>query len=169
VFVIDSEIGAEPAAGVAFLRRAGGYDDASTECLAELNGRGADPRGAAMHEQRFASDELAALEYVVPDRKESFRYRRGLDHRKACRHRQRVASESQAILGVAAADHERHHFVALGPARHAGADLGDFAGDFQAGNFGRPLRRRIVTLPLHNVWPVHARGGNSHQDFAFAW
>jgi hypothetical protein len=92
----------------------------------------------------------------------------GFDHRQTWRHRQRVAGKSQAIFGVTAADHERRHFVALVPARHAGADLYDFAGDFQAGNFGRAFRWRIVTLPLHHIRPVHTRGGKSHQDFAIA-
>ena len=76
-------------------------------------------------------------------------------------------AESQAIFGVAAADYERHHFVVLVPARHTRANVGDLAGDFQAGNFGRAFRRRIVTLPLHHVRSVHARGGDSHQNFAF--
>src|SRR5690242_235917 len=49
----------------------------------------------------------------------------GFDHRQTWRHRQRVAGKSQAIFGVTAADHERHHFVALVPPRHAGADLYD--------------------------------------------
>ena len=121
-----------------------------------------------MHEQGFAGGELAALEHVVPDGEESLRNRGGLDHRKTCRHRQRVACKSQAIFGVTPADHERHQFVALVPARHARADLCDLASDFQSGNFGRTFRRRIVTLALHHVRPVHARGGDSHQDFAFA-
>jgi hypothetical protein len=79
-----------------------------------------------------------------------------------------MACESQAIFSVTAADYERHHFVALVPARHTRTNVGDLAGDFQAGNFGRAFRWRIVTLPLHHVRSVHARSGDPHQDFAFA-
>ena len=117
-----------------------------------------------MHEQGFAGGELAALEHVVPDGEESLRNRGGLDHRKTCRHRQRVACKSQAIFGVTPADHERHQFVALVPARHARADLCDLASDFQSGNF-HGLRHTWASHAVMNGVPLLVVAKNlGHRD-----
>ena len=52
------------------------------------------------------------------------------------------------------------------PARHAGADGLDHAGDFEAQRVGRAGRRRIEPGALHQVGPVNARRGDADQDFA---
>ena len=44
------------------------------------------------------------------------------------------------------------------PARDAGAERDHLAGDLEAGNIGRALRRRIEALALHHVGPVDAGG-----------
>ena len=74
----------------------------------------------------------------------------------------------EAVFGVAAADHQRHHLVADLPARDAGAERDDLAGEFETGNVGRALRRRIEALALHHVRPVDAGGRDLHQHFALA-
>src|SRR5262245_11417010 len=68
--IVNSDVGTEAAAGIAFLRRAGGGDDARAERLGELDRGGADARRAAMDEQRLAGLQPPALEGVVPDGKE---------------------------------------------------------------------------------------------------
>ena len=55
--VVNGDVGAEPAAGLAFLRRSGGGDDARAERLGELNRGRADAGRAAVDEQRFAGLE----------------------------------------------------------------------------------------------------------------
>ena len=52
--VVDGDVGAELAAGRAFLGRAGGGDHARAERLGELDRGGADAGGAAMDQQRLA-------------------------------------------------------------------------------------------------------------------
>src|SRR5258707_1720138 len=54
------EIGAELARGLAFFRRADGGDDFRPEGFRELDGGGADARGAAMHQKRLAAFQPAA-------------------------------------------------------------------------------------------------------------
>src|SRR5215469_8138960 len=121
-----------------------------------------------MDQERFAGGEPAALKHVVPDRENGFRDRGGLDHRQARRHRQCVILEGEAVFGVAAADHKRDDLIAKLPAPDPAPDLHDFAGDFQAWNFGGAFGRGIAALALHDVGPVYARGNDFHQDFALA-
>src|SRR6516162_9760076 len=99
-----------------------------------------------MDQERFAGGEPAALKHVVPDRENGFRDRGGLDHRQARRHRQCVILEGEAVFGVAAADHKRDDLIAKLPAPDPAPDLHDFAGDFQAWNFGGAFGRGIAAL-----------------------
>ncbi len=55
--IVNGDVGAELAAGLAFLRRAGGGDDARAERLGEHDRGGADAGRAAMHQQRLAGFE----------------------------------------------------------------------------------------------------------------
>src|SRR5207245_3552162 len=52
--VVDGEIGAELAAGLAFLARAGGRDYARPDRLGDLDRRGADTGRPAVQQQRLA-------------------------------------------------------------------------------------------------------------------
>src|SRR5262249_59639270 len=85
--IVNSDVGTEAAAGIAFLRRAGGGDHARAERLGELDRGGADARRAAMDEQRLAGLQPPALEGVVPDGKEGLRDRGGRDEREGRRRR----------------------------------------------------------------------------------
>ena len=77
-----------------------------------------------------------------------------------------MAFVREAIFGIAAADDQRHDLVAVLPARDVIAQRDHLAGDFEPGNIGRALGRRIKSLPLHHVGPVDARGGDFHQNLA---
>ena len=76
--IVDGALGAERFARGALRRRSRGREHARAEHASELNGRRADAARSAVDEQRFARREPAALEDVVPDRKERFGERRGL-------------------------------------------------------------------------------------------
>ena len=112
--IVNGDVGAELAAGLAFLRRAGGRDDAGAEGLGELDRGRADAGRAAVDQQRLAGLEPAALEGVVPDREEGLGDRCGLDQREPCRHRQAVAFVRRAILA-----HSRRRRPAPSPGRRA--------------------------------------------------
>ena len=72
----------------------------------------------------------------------------------------------EAIFGITAADNERHHHVAVLPARHALAARDNFAGDLKAGDVGRALRWRVEAHALHDVRPIDAGGGDLDEDLA---
>jgi hypothetical protein len=164
--IVNRDIGAELAAGIAFLRRARGGDDARPERLGELDGGGADAGRAAVDQQRLAGPQAAALEGIVPDREEGFGDRGGFDWREPARQRQGVALVRLAVFGIAAADHQRHDLIAGLPARCAGTERDDFARDLEAGDVGCARGRRVVPLPLHHVRPVDARRLDLHQHLA---
>src|SRR6516164_737634 len=63
---------------------------------------------------------------------------------------------------------KRDDLIAKLPAPDPAPDLHDFAGDFQAWNFGGAFGRGIAALALHDVGPVYARGNDFHEDFALA-
>ena len=164
--VVDRDVGAELAAGVAFLRRAGRHDHAGAEILGELDRGGADARRAAMHEQGLARLEAAALEHVVPDREEGFRDRGGFRRRQDGRDRQRMSFDRDAVFRIAAADHQGRHLIAGLPTRRALAAGRDRAGDLEARNIGRALRRRVKSAALHHVRSIDARRRDLDQNFA---
>ena len=59
---------------------------------------------------------------------------------------------------ISAADDERHHLVAWLPARDVATDGRDLARNFQSGNFGSALRRRIEAFALQDVGPIDSGG-----------
>jgi hypothetical protein len=58
--------------GRAFFRRAGGGKHFRPPCHRHLDGGDADPRRAAMHEERFSGGEATNVEYIRPHGKEGF-------------------------------------------------------------------------------------------------
>ena len=82
--VVNGDIGAERDASCAFFRRPGSRDDPRAEGFGKLDGGRADAGRSAVDEQGFSGSEPAALEYIVPNRKEGFGDRGRLDRRKMC-------------------------------------------------------------------------------------
>jgi hypothetical protein len=83
------------------------------------------------------------------------------------RHRHALVHHRQ--LGLSAAGDERHHAVALGEARGAGAALGHLAGQLHPGDVGwRARRRGVAAGPLVDVAPVEPGGPHADQDLARA-
>jgi len=82
--------------------------------------------------------------------------------------RHRVVLVGEAIFGVAAAAHQRHDAVPDFPARHAGTERDDLAGDFEAGNIRCAGRRRIAALALHDIRAIDAGGCHLDQDLTVA-
>ena len=121
-----------------------------------------------MDEERLARFQRAALEHVVPYGEERLGDRRRFGEREAVRYRQGVGLVHHAIVSVAAARRQRTDQVALVPARRAGAERGDLAGDFEARKVGGARRRRICALPLEDVGTVDAGRPDPDQDLAFA-
>jgi hypothetical protein len=72
----------------------------------------------------------------------------------------------EAILRIAAADDQRHHHVAVLPARHVRAECDNFAGDFKTRNIRGAWRRRVKAHALHDVRPVDACGRDFDQYLA---
>jgi hypothetical protein len=70
--VIDRQIGAKRAAGLALLWRSGGDHDCRAQRLGQHDGGGADAARAAMDEQRLARLESPALENIGPHGEEGF-------------------------------------------------------------------------------------------------
>ena len=163
--VIDGDIGAEAAAESAFFRRARGDDDRRAERLGEHDRGRADARRAAVHEQRFAGLQAAALEDIRPDREESLGDRRRLDERKIAGNGLRDRLVRRAIFGIAAAMHERTDLVARSKARRAGALRGNKTGDLEARQIGSTRRWRIAAQTLRDIRPVDAGGGDLDEDF----
>jgi hypothetical protein len=134
-------IGADLLRAGAFLGAAAGDDHRHVEGLAELDGGGADPAGAAVNQDRLTLARPAALEHIVPDGEERFRDSRRLIERQARGHRQAQRGIGQAIVGIAAARHQRADLLAQQRLIHALAQRDDFARNFQSGN-RRGARRR---------------------------
>src|SRR3546814_16379804 len=65
--IVDREIGAERARGVAFVRAAAGDGDPDAEHPAQADSGGADAAGAAVDEHRLALAHPGAFEQIVPD------------------------------------------------------------------------------------------------------
>jgi len=55
IFIVNRQVSAESAAGVALFGRTGGGDHAGAECFGELDRGGPDPRRAAVDQQGLAS------------------------------------------------------------------------------------------------------------------
>jgi hypothetical protein len=121
-----------------------------------------------VHEEPLTGFQRAALEHVVPDGEEGFRCGTGLHHVEAGGNRQGGGFLGEAVLGVAAAVDEGADLVAGLPARDAAADLGHFAGDFQARQLGMTGRRRIGADALLHIRSVDAGGRHLDEDLAVA-
>ena len=121
-----------------------------------------------MHENRLARREPAALEHVRPHGEKRLGDRRGVDQVDATRHGQALRSGGGAVLGVASARHQGADAIADVPVVNLGADRFDVARDLETGNVRRPRRWRILSLPLHQVGPIHAGRRHFDQDIAVA-
>ena len=168
VAIVDRELGAEPLAGRALLRRPGRREHTRAERPRQLNRRRPDAARAAVDEHRLPGRQTAALEDVAPDREEGLGKRRGADEGHARRDRQTLRRGRHAELGISAAGDERADAVADVPVGHVGADRVDRAGDLEPGNVRRAGRRRVLPAPLHHVGPIDAGRGHPDQHLARA-
>src|SRR3546814_6991055 len=92
-------IGAEVLAGLHFFGAAGGREDGAVKGLGELDRRGADSRGAAVHQEALARLQGRALEHVHPDREEGLRQAGRLLQREALRSEEHT-SELQSLMRI---------------------------------------------------------------------
>ena len=148
--------------------RARGGIHHGAEGARQLDGGGADPAGAAVDEQRFSRAQLAAPEDVGPDREVGFGQRRRADRIHSRRNRQRLRRGHHGVLGVAASRNQRADQIALRPARRLTVEHRTNAGhgsrELEAGNVRCAGRRRVTSLTLHQVGPVHARRVDPDED-----
>ena len=107
----------------------------------------------------------AALKEVGPHCEISFRKGRRFDHAQSVRNRQTQRRRGDGILSVAAARQQCGDLVADRQSGRVRPQRDDVAGDLETWNIGRAGRRRIVSLPLHDVGPVDSRCGDPHQHF----
>ena len=161
--IVEGPLGAERLAGRTLLGAARRREHPGAQRPGQLDGRGADAAGAAVHEHRLPGGETAALDHVGPDGERRLRHRGRLREAEAPGNRQALFGRRTAVLGVAAAGDQRADVVADPPRRHVAADFDDGAGDLEAGDIRRSGRRRVLALALHQVRPVHASGRDLDQ------
>ena len=162
--MVDRLDRSESAARLALLVRPGGRICGRSECARELDRGRADPAGAAVDQHPLARPEAAAVEQVRPDGEVGLRDR-GCGRRvHAGWHRQALPRRSRAVLGVPAAGDQRADAVP-GPPSPARRRFRHRSGHLEAGQVGRPGRRRILPQPLHQIGAVHARRFDLDQDF----
>ena len=164
--VVDGVIGAEFAAGGALVVGSRRCQDRRAEGLGELDRRGADARGAAVHHEALALLQSAALEDIGPDGEIGLGDGAGFLQRQPGGNRQGIVLMDHGVLGVAAAGDERADLVADLVARDAFAEGDDPAGDLQSGNVGGAGRRGIATHALQYVGSVDAGDRDMDQDLA---
>ena len=160
--VVDGPLGPELHARRALGRRSGGGEDARPEQAGELDGRRPDAARSAVHEQRFARLQPAAIDDVGPDRGVGLRQRGRVDQGNARRQRQALRRRRHAVLGVPAAGEQRADLVAHRRIGHALPDRRDGSGHFQPRDVGSAGGRRVVALALHRVGPIDP--GRRHLD-----
>src|SRR5690606_2659658 len=136
--------------------------DGGTARAGELDRGQADSGRAAVHQERLARHQPAALEHVGPHGEEVLRERRCLEQGQAPRHRQCLADRGHRVLRVAAAIGQRAHRVAHAQAADAVAERDDVAGDLESDHRRRARRRRVASLSLRDVGTVDA--GPRHPD-----
>ena len=68
--IVDRGFSAERFAGRALSSSTRRCDHMGTTELSKLNGRGADPAGAAVHQEPLTRLQMAAIEHIAPDGKE---------------------------------------------------------------------------------------------------
>ncbi len=164
--VIDGARGAELFGGARLVAAPHRHDHLGAERGGDLDRRGADAAGAAMHQQPLAGLQGGAFEHVVPDGEDRLRQRRRLGESEALRHRQGGGLGRHGELGIAAAIDQRTDEIAVLEARRARTAANDFARDFETEQVGRAFRRGIESLTLEHVGPVDAGGGNLDQHLA---
>ena len=113
--IVERTLRAEGLARGALLGAPGGREDTRAKHASQLNGGRADAAGTAVHEDRLARREPAALEHVRPHGEKRLGDRRGVDQVDSTRHGQALRSRGGAILGVAAARHQGADAIADAP------------------------------------------------------
>src|SRR5260221_10740416 len=117
--VVDSAVGAELHAGLAFFRAARRREHLVAEGFHDLDRGDADAGRAALHEEGFAGLDPGAIEDIAPDGEEGFGERGRLDRGHAFRDRQALRSGGGEVFGVAVALDGRAGHVADSPSRDA--------------------------------------------------
>jgi len=170
--VVDDLIGAERADEVRRLGAAHRRQHAGAARLGDLDGRGADAAGPALHEHGLAGLEIAAPDEAVVGGGEDHAQGGGVDERERRRFGHRLRLGDESVLGVAAlaadAEAAEDHLVAGTDARHLGADPFHHASAVRAEDLRRLLRRREAALAHGDVDWVHGRRLDAHQDLSWA-
>ena len=80
-FVINRMVRADGESGCAFIRRTAGDNHLQSKQLAQFDGHGANPAGAAMNKDGLTFARISAFEYIVPYCHQRFGNGRGFLHR----------------------------------------------------------------------------------------
>ncbi len=165
--VIDSDFRAQAAAKFAFFICARGGGDPGAKGAGNLDSQGANPAGAALHQEQVAGKKPARLEKIGPHRNGSLRDGCRVAQRSAGRDGHALAFGRHAILGIAAPCEQGANRVANLPAAGcAGAKLGNVPGNLHSQNGRSAGRRWIVALPLQQIGAIDPSRRDSDEHFS---
>ncbi len=154
---------------VAQLGVAHGGGDPRAGRAAELDGRGSDPTGGAVHEQVLAGEQAGLGEDGVVRGGEDLRDAARLDPGQTVGHRHQNALVHERELRLTATADDAHHPVTGGEALGAGAAGLHLAGQLEPGDVLRGAGgRRIVAAQLHHVGAVESRRADADEHLAVA-
>jgi hypothetical protein len=168
VVVVDDDVGAQVAAALQPVRRAGGGGHRGPERLGHLDGVAADAAAAALDQERLPGRQPAGGDDVGPDRAGHLGQPAGGHQVHAGRDREQLRGRHRDLLGVPAAGQQRAHLVPDRPAGDSLPERSDPPRALQSDNLRRAGRRRVVALALQQVGPVDGAGGHIQHDFAGA-
>ena len=164
--IVDRVISADVAAIRGLVRVADGRDDRRPECLRQLYRAESDAARAAVHEERLALLQPAALEHVVPHGEIVFGQARRFQHRQSARQWQAVRGRRGAVLRVAATRRQCAHDITDAPRIDVLAQRDDRPGDFEPDDRRRIRWRRIASRALQTVGTIDTCVGDANQDVA---
>ncbi|MPM27573.1 hypothetical protein SDC9_74086 [bioreactor metagenome] len=165
--VVDRVVGAEGAAVVQVLRRAGGGQHGAAQRLAVLDGEGPDTARSAVHQQDVTGGQPGQV-HVGHHGRGDLEQTGGLDQVDPRRRGDQLAGRGDHVLRVAAGGQQHQALLPGAPAGDTLTELGHHSGDLQPDDVGVSRRRRVVTLALQDVGPVHPGGDHPDQHLTGA-
>ena len=121
-----------------------------------------------MNEQRLASLQLRAFNYVVIHREECLRERCSLVYADAIRNRQALHRRRSGIFCVASTRQQCANGCAAERRSNIRATADDFTGDLEAWYVGGARGGGLWAFSRHNVGPIPAGRRDADQHFAWA-
>src|SRR5216683_799557 len=163
VTIGDSEVRAKLSAARQLLLGASGARHRRAMRTAKLDRHGADPARPAVYEQRLARPEAREHEHVRVYGAGHLRQPGGLDEADTSRYGKELPGWYRYFLRIAAPRQQGAYLVASLPSGHILAYHDDPARALQARKRRGAGRRRIETLALQRVGPVHPARRDSHE------